>query len=126
MVTGRSVGVMCVCALIWLTPSASSAAADAMLERHRSLGKAFFENPTTHTEAIAEFKKALDLAPNSVREKLNYALALLHGNRRRKASRSWKRCSARTLAAAHLVQPRHLLQEAEQAESGHRPVREAG
>jgi predicted Zn-dependent protease len=25
-----------------------------------------------------EFKKALDLAPNSVREKLNYGLALLH------------------------------------------------
>jgi tetratricopeptide (TPR) repeat protein len=83
----RSVGVMCVCAflaaalLIWLSPPAISAADDATTERHRSLGKAFFENPTTHVEAIAEFKKALDLAPNSVREKLNYALALLHGNR---------------------------------------------
>jgi len=72
---------MCVCALIWLTPPARSAASDAALERHRSLGKAFFENPATHAEAIAEFKKALDLAPNSVREKLNYALALVHGNR---------------------------------------------
>jgi Tfp pilus assembly protein PilF len=81
MVTGRSLGVVCVCALIWLTPPARSAAADAALERHRNLGKAFFENPTTHGEAVAEFKKALDLAPNSVREKLNYALALLHGNR---------------------------------------------
>ena len=81
MVTGRSIGVTCVCALIWLTPPARSAAADAALERHRNLGKAFFENPATHAEAIAEFKKALDLAPNSVREKLNYALALLHGNR---------------------------------------------
>ncbi|MGA3205367.1 MAG: FG-GAP-like repeat-containing protein, partial [Bryobacteraceae bacterium] len=83
----RSVGVMCVCAflaaalLIWLSPPAISAADDSAIERHRSLGKAFFENPTTHVEAIAEFKKALDLAPNSVREKLNYALALLHGNR---------------------------------------------
>jgi len=59
----------------------SSAAENPVIERHRNLGKAFFENPTTHVEAIAEFKKALDLAPNSVREKLNYALALIHGNR---------------------------------------------
>jgi Tfp pilus assembly protein PilF len=51
------------------------------IQRHRNLGKAFFENPTTQTEAIAEFKKALDLAPNSVPEKLNYGLALLHGGR---------------------------------------------
>jgi tetratricopeptide (TPR) repeat protein len=48
---------------------------------HRNLGKAFYENPTTHTEAVAEFKKALDLAPNSNREKLNYGLALLRAGR---------------------------------------------
>jgi Tfp pilus assembly protein PilF len=87
MVSARSLGLLCLCAilgagvLIWLAPPALSAATDAAIERHRNLGKAFFENPTTHVEAIAEFKKALDLAPNSVREKLNYALALLHGNR---------------------------------------------
>jgi len=51
------------------------------LQRHRNLGKAFYENPTTHNEAIAEFKKALDMAPDSVTEKLNYALALLRGGR---------------------------------------------
>jgi tetratricopeptide (TPR) repeat protein len=67
--------------LVWLSSPAISSAADPIIERHRNLGKAFFENPTTHTEAIAEFKKALDLAPNSVRERLNYALALIHGNR---------------------------------------------
>ena len=68
--------------LVWLLlPSASAAPDSASLEQHRNLGKAFFENPTTHDEAIAEFKKALDLAPDSVREKLNYALALMHGNR---------------------------------------------
>src|SRR5271154_3214060 len=77
-----------VCALcgvglsIWFwSQSASAAINSAVLEQHRNLGKAFFENPTTHEEAIAEFKKALDLAPDSVREKLNYALALMHGNR---------------------------------------------
>jgi tetratricopeptide (TPR) repeat protein len=47
------------------------------LARHRNLGKAFYENPTTQAEAVAEFRKALDLAPGSNREKLNYGLALL-------------------------------------------------
>ena len=76
------VGLPAVAALIWLAlPSHTAAADNAALEQHRNLGKAFFENPTTHAEAIAEFKKALDLAPDSVREKLNYALALMHGNR---------------------------------------------
>ncbi|MFL6416058.1 MAG: FG-GAP-like repeat-containing protein [Bryobacteraceae bacterium] len=43
----------------------------------RNLGKAFYENPTTQREAVAQFKQALDLAPNSARERLNYGLALL-------------------------------------------------
>ena len=59
--------------------AASTPSNDARLEQARNLGKAFYENPTTGAEAVAEFKKALDLAPSSIREKLNYALALLHG-----------------------------------------------
>ncbi len=51
------------------------------LWRYRNLGKAFYENPTTQVEAINEFAKALELAPNSIREQLNYALALLHAGR---------------------------------------------
>src|SRR5450631_4889015 len=74
MATARSLLVVCCLAVF-------AAGADQALEHHRNLGKAFFENPTTHVEAIAEFKKALDLAPTSTREKLNYALAMLHGNR---------------------------------------------
>ena len=89
MVTARSnlMGLTCACALtiaavaVWLSPRPIPAADNAALEHHRNLGKAFFENPTTHVEAIAEFKRALDLAPGSTREKLNYALALIHGNR---------------------------------------------
>jgi tetratricopeptide (TPR) repeat protein len=87
MVAARSFRVICALTislaalLIWFSPRAISAADNPSIERHRNLGKAFFENPTTHVEAIAEFKRALDLAPNSTREKLNYALALLHGNR---------------------------------------------
>ncbi len=43
----------------------------------RNLGKAFYENPTTQREAVQEFKQALDLAPDSARERVNYGLALL-------------------------------------------------
>ena len=53
------------------------AAADRLAQA-RNLGKAFFENPTTQTECVEQFKKALDLAPDSVRERINYGLALLH------------------------------------------------
>jgi tetratricopeptide (TPR) repeat protein len=62
-----------------LVTSQCSRSSEDMLQRHRNLGKAFYENPATHAEAIAEFKKALDLAPRSAEEKLNYALALLRG-----------------------------------------------
>ena len=43
----------------------------------RNLGKAFYENPTTQREAVVQFKQALDLAPDSARERVNYGLALL-------------------------------------------------
>ncbi len=48
-----------------------------VLTQHRNLGKALYENPTTKEQAVQEFKTALDIAPDSTREKLNYALALL-------------------------------------------------
>jgi tetratricopeptide (TPR) repeat protein len=48
-----------------------------LLWHHRNLGKAFYENPTTQYQAVEEFKAALDLAPDSARERLNYGLALL-------------------------------------------------
>ena len=47
------------------------------LARHRNLGKAFFENPTTQAQAVTEFGKALAVAPQSARERLNYGIALL-------------------------------------------------
>jgi len=50
---------------------------DPQLWQHRNLGKAFYENPTTHAEAVAALKQALALAPDSPRDQLNYALALL-------------------------------------------------
>ena len=59
------------------TSSQSPATGDDQLWHHRNLGKAFYENPTTQQQAVDEFKKALELAPASNRERLNYGLALL-------------------------------------------------
>src|SRR5450432_753659 len=47
----------------------------AQLWHYRNLGKAFYENPTTQRRAVDEFKKALALAPDSLRERVNYGLA---------------------------------------------------
>ena len=47
------------------------------LWHYRNLGKAFYENPMTPHEAVEWFQKALELAPDSPRERLNYGLALL-------------------------------------------------
>ena len=54
-----------------------SRADEDRLWRYRNLGKALYENPTTQKQAVEEFRKARDLAPNSARETLNYGLALL-------------------------------------------------
>lgn len=53
------------------------AAPDERLARHRNLGKAYFETPTTHAQAVIEFQKALALAPNSTRDRLNLGLSLI-------------------------------------------------
>ncbi len=60
---------------------ATTPSVDDRLTQYLNLGKAFYENPTTQAEAVEEFKKALDLRPNSVREQLNYSLALLRAAR---------------------------------------------
>jgi tetratricopeptide (TPR) repeat protein len=58
----------------------ASDAAEALWQ-HRNLGKAFYENPTTQAKAVEELRQALALAPDSVRERLNYGLALLKAGR---------------------------------------------
>src|SRR4029079_17400009 len=54
---------------------------DERLWEYRNLGKAFYENPTTQYEALEQFRKALDLAPLSARERINYGLALLRAGK---------------------------------------------
>ncbi len=71
-------------ALVFLLQAADTRqSVEQQLWRHRNLGKAFYENPTTQLQAVGEFKKALDLAPSSKREQVNYALALLRAGRTR-------------------------------------------
>jgi Tetratricopeptide repeat/FG-GAP-like repeat len=47
------------------------------LWEYRNLGKAFYENPDTHVQAVDQLHAALRLDPDSVRERINYGLALL-------------------------------------------------
>src|ERR1043165_8284423 len=68
-------------AVLVLMQAQPSSSRQDQLAQHRNLGKAFYENPTTQAEAVTEFKKALDLAPASNREKLNYGLALLRAGK---------------------------------------------
>ena len=78
----RSVSLGAILAAALLTSSALAARqAGDELSRHRNLGKAFYENPTTQQRAVDEFKKALDLAPDSARERVNYGLALLRAGK---------------------------------------------
>ena len=64
-------------ALLLLNGADSARIKEDEIWRHRNLGKAFYENPTTKQQAVDEFQQALAIAPDSAREKLNYALALL-------------------------------------------------
>jgi len=64
-------------ALFLLHGASAAREREDLLWHYRNLGKAFYENPTTQKEAVTEFKKALDLAPDSARERINYGLALL-------------------------------------------------
>ncbi len=63
--------------LAWMLLAQTTRPDQNQLWHYRNLGKAFYENPTTQRQAVDEFKKALTLAPNSVRERINYGLALL-------------------------------------------------
>ncbi len=64
-----------VCALLLV--GADVPASEDKLWEHRNLGKAFYENPDTHVQAVTELHEALLMNPNSVRDMINYGLALL-------------------------------------------------
>jgi Tfp pilus assembly protein PilF len=72
-----AIPVFAASAVAWVLLAQTPRAEQNQLWQHRNLGKAFYENPTTQKQAVEEFRKALALAPGSVRERINYGLALL-------------------------------------------------
>lgn len=75
MTPARIIGLAAAVSLLLL--AAEPPSQQARLWEYRNLGKAFYENPDTHVQAVQELKKALDLEPQSVRERINYGLSLL-------------------------------------------------
>jgi len=67
----------------------------------RNLGKAFYENPTTHREAAAEFAKAVALNPGNARDRLNYGLALLRAGSTREGIAELERVQKQNPAFPH-------------------------
>ncbi len=51
------------------------------LQRLRTLGKAYYENPTTQNEAVAQFRLVVEMNPGSLIDHLNYGLALLRAGK---------------------------------------------
>ncbi|MFN7994996.1 MAG: FG-GAP-like repeat-containing protein [Bryobacteraceae bacterium] len=72
-----------IAALAWMLLSAADATRveQDRLWHFRNLGKAFYENPTTQLQAVDEFKKALEIAPDSPREVINFGLSLLRAGK---------------------------------------------
>ncbi len=68
-------------AVVALSAAETGASLEERLWHYRNLGKAYYENPATQARAVDEFRKALELAPQSARERLNYALALLRAGK---------------------------------------------
>jgi tetratricopeptide (TPR) repeat protein len=75
MTPARIVGLAAVVSLFLI--AAEPPSQNDLLWEYRNLGKAFYENPDTHVQAVQQLKKALDLKPDSVREDINYGLSLL-------------------------------------------------
>ena len=93
--------------LTWVLLNRTSRSDQGQLWHHRNLGKAFYENPTTQREAVDEFRKALALAPNSIREQINYGLALLRAGEVTEGVAELKKAQKLSPRdTAHLVQPR--------------------
>ncbi len=82
-VASRIVGIVA-CAMLFAFQVAGDQALEEKIWHHRNLGKAFYENSVTQYEAIGEFEKALALAPDSVRERVNYGLALVRAGQAEK------------------------------------------
>ena len=107
-------------ALVCLSFGESDNQSSERLMRLRTLGKAFYENPTTQTQAVEQFRQAWQMNPNSTIDHLNYGLALLRaGMGKDGCGRNREGAEGRSVPPSHLVQPRHRVQEAGRNREGH-------
>jgi tetratricopeptide (TPR) repeat protein len=88
-------------AALLLGGAGADSAREESLWRHRNLGKAYFETPTTLPQAVTELKQALDLTSNSFRDRLNYGLALLRVGDLRAAEAELERAQKQQPAVPH-------------------------
>lgn len=56
-------------------------AREERIQRLRTLGKAYYENPTTQNEAVEQFRQLVQMNPDSLADRLNYGLALLRAGK---------------------------------------------
>jgi tetratricopeptide (TPR) repeat protein len=61
--------------------AAADTSTSEQLQQIRNLAKAFYETPGTQEQAVTELRKAVDLNPQSVQDRLNYGLALLRAGK---------------------------------------------
>ena len=87
--------------VLFLFAAGCGSSREERLAQYRNLGKAFYENPTTQAEAVAEFKRALDLDGGSVRERLNYGLALLRAGKTEDGVRELEKVQQRDPSLPH-------------------------
>ncbi|MGD0201703.1 MAG: FG-GAP-like repeat-containing protein [Bryobacteraceae bacterium] len=96
------VGPLVVCAAILVLAGAGAASSQQEgLWRHRNLGKAFYETPTTVPQAVTELRKALELAPDSFRDRLNYGLALLRAGQNKEGIAELERAQKQDPSIPH-------------------------
>ena len=91
----------CLCIALVLPAVLWAADPDELLGHYRNLGKAFYENPATQYEAVGAFKKALDLAPDSVREQVNYGLAVMRAGKTEEGIAALKKAQERDPSIPH-------------------------
>ena len=76
-------------------------ASDEKLWHLRNLGKAFYENSATQYEAVGVFLEALELAPDSARERVNYGLSLLRAGEEDKGIAELEKAQAQDPSIPH-------------------------
>ena len=88
-------------ALLALSLGQTGSDAAAQLARHRNLGKAFFENPTTQEQSVAEFRKAAALPSSTVADRVSLGIALLAAGRTAEGIAELERAQKQSPAIPH-------------------------